>query len=201
MEESVTVQSTASLLAVLIDKLFSDSKTEKKELSGVVVASGPGSYTGLRIGVATAKGICYALNIPLISVNTLYLLAYQVKKNSNSDSFLCPMLDARRMEVYCTLFDPSLNVVEPTQALVVNEKSFADQLDRNTILFFGEGSDKCESIIKHTNAQFITGVRPSAAALGEIGFHKFATLEIEDLEHFEPFYLKDFVVKKPNSVS
>ena len=205
IEESVSNQTTASMLAVMLDKLFADTQIKKNQLSGVVVAAGPGSYTGLRIGVATAKGICYALGIPLVSVNTLYLMAHQVLnasvKSRESEALLCPMLDARRMEVYCTLFDGDLNLIEPTQAKVIDETSFFQHLDKHPIYFFGEGSDKCRETIKHPNAKFISGIKPSAAALGTIGFQKFSSGEFEDLEHFEPFYLKDFIIKKPNSVS
>ena len=200
--ESASSQTTASMLAVMIDKLFNEAQRTKDQLKGVVVASGPGSYTGLRIGVATAKGICYALNVPLISVNTLNLLAYQIKGtlDQNDEALLCPMLDARRMEVYCTLLSKNLDVVEPTQARVVDEHSFTEHLHQS-IYFFGEGSDKFRSVVKNANAKFIVGIKPSAAALGELGYRKFAKAEFEDLEHFEPFYLKDFLIRKPNSIS
>ena len=208
IEESVSDQTTASMLAVMLDKLFVDAQIKKNQLNGVAVAAGPGSYTGLRIGVATAKGICYSLGIPLVSVNTLYLMAHQVLKSSPSllergsgGEVLCPMLDARRMEVYCTLFDKDLHLIEPTQAKVIDEASFSQHLETQQIYFFGEGSDKCREIIKHPNAKFISGIKPSAVTLGAIGFQKFSNSEFEDLEHFEPFYLKDFIVKKPNSVS
>ncbi len=201
--ESTESQTTASMLAVMIDKLFSEAQIKKDQLKGVVVASGPGSYTGLRIGVATAKGICYSLNVPLISINTLYLLAYQVKNTlDQSDSaLLCPMLDARRMEVYCTLLNKNLEVVEPTQAKIVDENSFTEHLQQQPIYFFGEGSDKFQAVVKNASARFISGIKPFASALGELGYGKFAKADFEDLEHFEPFYLKDFLIKKPNSVS
>ena len=201
--ESTESQTTASMLAVMIDKLFSEAEMKKDQLKGVVVASGPGSYTGLRIGVATAKGICYALNTTLISINTLYLLTHQVKGtlDRTDSALLCPMLDARRMEVYCTLLNRDLDVVEPTQAKVVDENSFTEHLQRQSIYFFGEGSDKFQGVVTNANAKFIKNIKPSAAALGELGYHKFVKAEFEDLEHFEPFYLKDFLIKKPNSVS
>lgn len=198
-EASVVDQTTASMLAVMIGKLFSKSRIKKTELNAVVIASGPGSYTGLRIGVATAKGICYALDIPLISVETLKLMALQASAFVD-EGLLCPMLDARRMEVYCALFDRDLNVIHSTEAKVIDSNSFSDLL-RRPIYFFGEGADKCKEIITHSNAKFISGVKPSAKTLGELGYAKFRKSEFEDLEHFEPFYLKDFVVKKPNSVS
>ncbi len=204
--ENTTIQATASLLAVAVEELFKETGLQKSQLNAVVVASGPGSYTGLRIGVATAKGICYALNIPLISVNTLSLMAHQFVNQFSgtldlNDALLCPMLDARRMEVYCILLSEKLNIVEPTHAKVIDEQSFVDRLDKQIIYFFGEGSDKCQTIIRHTNAKFITGLWPQASQLGSLGFQKLLNTDFEDLAGFEPFYLKDFVIKKPNLVS
>ncbi len=204
-EESLVPQSTASLLAVMIENLFSISDTSKNDLNAVVVASGPGSYTGLRIGVATAKGICFVLNIPLVSVNTLSLMVHQfVKEHSQHElqnSILCSMLDARRMEVYCLQADARGTIIEQTQAKVIDENSFADQLERQAIYFFGEGSDKCKNVIHHGNAKFVSGLRPSASSLGEMGFKKLLANDFENISFFEPFYLKDFVIKKPKSVS
>ena len=212
--ESATPQSTASRLAVMIDEVLNNGDCQPKQLQAVVISAGPGSYTGLRIGVATAKGICYALSIPLISVNTLELMAYQVKmKSSNiinsSPSFLekglggevlCPMLDARRMEVYCLLMDSNLKLVEPTRAKIIDEKSFEEWLDKSPIYFFGSGADKCKEVITHFNAHFILGVSPSASQLGELGEDKWKNLTFDDIATFEPLYLKDFMIKKPNSV-
>lgn len=212
--ESATPQSTASRLAVMIDEVLKNGDCQPKQLQAVVISAGPGSYTGLRIGVATAKGICYALSIPLISVNTLELMAYQVKmKSSNiinsSPSFLerglggavlCPMLDARRMEVYCLLMDSNLKLLEPTRAKIIDEKSFEEWLDKSPIYFFGSGADKCKEVITHVNARFIWGVSPSASQLGELGEDKWKNLTFDDIATFEPLYLKDFMIKKPNSV-
>lgn len=204
--ESFQDQTTAALLTVMIDQLFKDSSFQKNQLSAVIVASGPGSYTGLRIGVATAKGICYALNIPLISVNTLSLMAWQFANQFSSkydlaDALLCPMLDARRMEVYCMLIDVLGEIIEPIHAKVIDELSFGALLGRKEIYFFGEGSDKCKNSIHHANAKSISGIKPSAASLGVIGFPKFLSGEFENTDLFEPLYLKDFVIKKPNLIS
>src|ERR1041385_3551185 len=179
--ESTESQSTASMLAVMIEKLFHDAQIKKDQLKGVVVASGPGSYTGLRIGVATTKGICYALNIPLISINTLYLLAYQVTRtlDQHDPALLCPMLDARRMEVYCKLLDRKLDVVEATHAKVVDENSFGERLQQQSIYFFGEGSDKFKGVVKNANAKFISDIKPSAEAMGELGYSKFLKTDFE----------------------
>ena len=205
VKELLTPQSASSQLAPIIDQLLRDAQISTKEIKAVAVASGPGSYTGLRIGVATAKGFCFALQIPLIAINTLELMAYQVR-NSNSknkwgeESLLCPMLDARRMEVYCLLSDLNLNSVEPTQAKVIDDVSFSEWLSQKTIYFFGNGADKCRDIINHPNAKFMEGINSSAVQLGEMAFPKYGTREFEDLSSFEPHYLKEFMVKKPKAV-
>jgi len=200
-----TPRSAASLLAVMIDELFRSSNRKPQELVGVIVAAGPGSYTGLRIGVATAKGLCYALNIPIVSLNTLELMAYQflemesVKKDIHyNEAILCPMLDARRMEVYCALFDHDLNYLEEVQAKVIDKESFKDSIESTPVFFFGDGADKCKDIIKHSNAHFSSGLIPLASSLGILGYKKWKDSAYEDLASFEPFYLKDFLIKKPN---
>ncbi len=200
-----TPRSAASQLAVMIDDIFQVSNRKPQELKGVIVAAGPGSYTGLRIVVATAKGLCYALNIPLVSVNTLELMAYQflemdaVKKYIKDDNvILCPMLDARRMEVYCALLDHRLNNIEPVQAKIMDDESFKDILESTTVFFFGDGADKCKDMIKHPNAHFSSGLIPLASSLGVIGYTKWEEGVYEDMVSFEPFYLKDFLIKKPN---
>ncbi len=223
-KELLTPQSASSQLAPIIDQLLKESKVSSKDIKAVAVASGPGSYTGLRIGVATAKGICYGLQIPLIAINTLELMAYQVKNSTLNSSpspeerglglpaeepfspqaggevLLCPMLDARRMEVYCLLTDVNLNNVEPTQAKIIDEESFNEWLSEKIIYFFGNGADKCREIIQHPNAKFLDGINPSARQLGEMAFQKFSKSEFEDLSSFEPHYLKEFMVKKPKTV-
>lgn len=200
-----TPRSAASQLTVMMEEVLHTAKIKSHELEGVIVAAGPGSYTGLRIGVATAKGLCYGLNIPVISVNTLELMTYQflgaksISKDVNLNSVVfCPMLDARRMEVYCAILDHELNYVEPIQAKVIGEGSFMDILESRSIYFFGDGADKCRSIIDHSNAYFFSGIAPLASSLGEMGFKKWKEGEYEDLVSFEPFYLKDFLIKKPN---
>jgi tRNA threonylcarbamoyladenosine biosynthesis protein TsaB len=204
-KESVVDQTTASMLASMIDELFKDLGLKKNQLNAVVVASGPGSYTGLRIGVATAKGICYALNVPLISVNTLLLMTLQFidqfEHALGPQDLLCPMLDARRMEVYCMLADTGGKLIEPVQAKIIEEQSFATTLEQQTIYFFGEGSDKCKNLIHHANAKFVAGIKPSASSLGTIGFRKYRDNEFENKDLFEPLYLKDFVIRKPNLIS
>jgi tRNA threonylcarbamoyladenosine biosynthesis protein TsaB len=199
-----TPRSAASQLTVMIDEIFRATNNNPQQLDGVIVAAGPGSYTGLRIGVATAKGICYALTIPLVSVNTLELMAFQflempsIEKELSDNAILCPMLDARRMEVYCALFDQDLSYKEQVQTKVIDEYSFKNIIDVSQVFFFGEGADKCKDIIKHQNAHFFPGVIPLASSLGVIGYKKWKAGVFEDLVLFEPFYLKDFLIKKPN---
>lgn len=196
-------QSTASKLSVMIDQLFKLADIAPSQLNAVAVSAGPGSYTGLRIGVATAKGFCYALNIPLIAINTLELMSYQLKQSSVVDEnmLLCPMLDARRMEVYTLMMNHELKVIESTEAKVIDELSYQSWLTKNKIIFFGNGSDKCKGVISHENANFISDITPQASGLGALAFHKFNSNEFEDLESYEPFYLKDFMIKKPKSTA
>jgi len=149
--------------------------------------------------VATAKGICYALDCHLLSVETLKVMAFQGLTLA-TDGLLCPMLDARRMEVYCAVYDQNLNHIQSTEAKVINSNSFENLLQQ-PMCFFGDGADKCQEVLRHPNARFVADIKPSAKALGEMGFANFLESKFEDLEHFEPFYLKDFIVKKPNFVS
>jgi tRNA threonylcarbamoyladenosine biosynthesis protein TsaB len=189
-------QAHASKLALLIEQVLKESNTSPQVLNAVAVASGPGSYTGLRIGVSTAKGLCYSLDIPLIAVNTLELLAYQVISVALQDSLLCPMIDARRMEVYSMLADSRLKVLQAIKPEIIDEQSYSHMLLDNKIIFFGNGAAKCKGVITHPNALFIDDVIPSAVSLGEIASRKFEKEEFEDLIHFEPLYLKEFQIKK-----
>ena len=192
--------SHASKLAVLINEVSLAANIQLSHLSAVAVTSGPGSYTGLRIGTSTAKGLCFSLNIPLISVGTLDLLAYQITHRNSQHAYLCPMIDARRMEVYCQVFNASLETIQPTEAKVIDESSFQEVLEKNQVIFFGDGSAKCKEKITHSNARFVEGVYPAATHLGSIVFQKFAKGQFEDLLNFEPHYLKEFMIKKPNSI-
>lgn len=190
-------QSHASKLAVLIDEVLKESGINANQLAAVGVSAGPGSYTGLRIGTSTAKGLCFALDIPLISVESLALLAYQMVTSSPSKAYLCPMIDARRMEVYCEVFDASLETISPIEAKVIDALSFADLLVDREIIFFGDGSDKCKEQITHPNAKFVSGIYPAASSLGEIVYKKLQSGQVEDIVNFEPHYLKEFMIKKP----
>lgn len=192
-------QSASSRLAVMIDEVLKRCDVSPKQLNAVAVSSGPGSYTGLRIGVASAKGLCFALSIPLISVNTLESMVSQVADRFDEGDLLCPMLDARRMEVYCLLALSDGRVIQETQAKVIDESSFQSELSENKIIFFGSGAAKCRDVIQHKNAAFIDNIFPSAVDIGRLAFAKFESQSFEDLAGFEPFYLKDFIVKKPKS--
>lgn len=190
-------QSASSRLAVLINDLLHGCKVKPEMLDAVAVSSGPGSYTGLRIGVATAKGLCFGLNIPLLAINTLELMAFQISQAFNDESTLfCPMLDARRMEVYCLLADSQMKILEPTDAKIIDENSFRSWLSKSAILFFGNGAGKCREVIDHENAKFMEGVEPLASALGKMAHQKFLKKEFEEISSFEPHYLKEFMIKK-----
>ena len=192
--------SHAAKLAVLVDQVLNVADIKANQISGVAVSCGPGSYTGLRIGTSLAKGLCFSLNIPLISVGTLELMAYQVMSANSFNALLCPMIDARRMEVYCLLMDSDANIVQQATAMVIDELSFSDLLVDQKILFFGNGSSKCKSVIRNENAVYVDGVYPKASSLGALAFERWEKNQFEDLEHFEPFYLKGFVAKKPKTL-
>lgn len=186
----------AEKITVFIQDVFEKAGKNISDLDAVAVSSGPGSYTGLRIGTSTAKGLCYALNKPLISVNTLQALAVQVKNISNSD-LLCPMIDARRMEVYCALYDSALNEIQPVTAKVIDETSFSNLLKTRKVFFFGDGSAKCKSALSHqSNAIFLDNISCSAASMISLSNQKYISKQFEDTALYEPFYLKEFIGKK-----
>lgn len=174
-------------LHVFIDNLLKENQITYKDLNAVALSGGPGSYTGLRIGTSTAKGLCFALDIPLIAVDTLLVLAKQV----NEDSLIIPMIDARRMEVYTAIFDATHNPATPVQALVIDENSFAEISEKAVLI--GDGAAKCKEVLNRENFIFLDAIRyPSAQEMSEISFDKFQKKEFEDIAYFEPFYLKEF---------
>lgn len=189
-------QSHASKLAPLIDDLIKFSGLDFSDLNAVAISSGPGSYTGLRIGVSMAKGLCFSLNIPLISVSTLELLAIQMKRNVDKNTLLCPMIDARRMEVYCMVVNTELREVQPVHAKVIDAVAFSDVLEAHKIAFFGDGSPKCKVFINHPNAFFVNNIYPQASKLGVMAFEKLRKNKGEDIRSFEPVYLKEFLIKE-----
>lgn len=193
-------QSHSGRLSPMIEQLLQISNVSLKEVQAIALAKGPGSYTGLRIGTSTAKGLAYALQIPLIAVNTLEAMADQARRLSPGYSLYCPMLDARRMEVYCTLIDPEGKTLAPTQAKIIDETSFALELLNNQILFFGDGAPKCQEALRASgNAFFLEEFPPTAQAVGRLAFPKFQAGQFEDLAYFEPYYLKDFVATVPKN--
>ncbi|MFW5886924.1 MAG: tRNA (adenosine(37)-N6)-threonylcarbamoyltransferase complex dimerization subunit type 1 TsaB [Bacteroidota bacterium] len=198
MKETHEPNSHSSLLAVFVDELLKSKKMEGEKIDAVAVSKGPGSYTGLRIGVSLAKGLCYSLDVPLISVNTLKALAFGARNHylTGKDSLLCPMIDARRMEVYSAVYDAELNVIKPVTAEIITGTSYNEILEKSIVYFFGNGSEKCQEVIKHPNAKFIGGITNSAIQLVELSCLAFKAGEIEDTAYFEPFYLKDFVATK-----
>lgn len=194
-------KSHSAFLAPMIRELMDHTGKNMKALDAVAVSKGPGSYTGLRIGTSTAKGICYALDIPLISINTLMAMAYQVNRANYQKYRLCPMLDARRMEIYYLMADADLRVIQSTQSLVVDEQSFTEELDQGPVIFFGNGMPKTrEILIKQSGAFFIEDIIPEAGSIGELAREKFKKAEFENTESFEPFYLKDFIAGTPKKL-
>ena len=185
--------SHAERLHVYIDAILKEANIKKSQLDAIAVSKGPGSYTGLRIGVSAAKGLCFALDKPLISISTLESLAHQV---DITDGCIVSMLDARRLEVYSAVFDTSYNQIRETQAQVLDEASFARYLDTNKVTFIGNGVPKTKELISHNNAIFIDDKLPSANELSQLAYNKYKKNDIEDLAYFEPYYLKDFVALK-----
>lgn len=185
--------SHAEKLHVFIEDILKESNKQFSELSAIAVSKGPGSYTGLRIGVSAAKGLCFVLDIPLISVSTLQSLALQAPK---AEGLIIPMLDARRMEVYSAVFDSDNNIIRAIQAEVLDETSFTTYLENYQVTFIGDGVSKTKEIIVHPNAFYIDDKLPSAKEMSSLSYNKFKKQDFEDVAYFEPFYLKDFVTGK-----
>lgn len=186
-------------LGVFVDEALSFTDSHAIPFDAVAVSSGPGSYTGLRIGVSMAKGVCYGQNLKLISVPTLQILCVPVLLRYDDipeDALVCPMIDARRMEVFTALYTRALRPVVNDTAIVIDEKSFKEHLDQHPIYFFGNGAEKCKSVIKHPNAHFIDGITLDAKYMAPLAEKKFLNGDFEDVAYFEPFYLKDFVAIK-----
>ena len=191
-------------LGSFVDEALAFVEQRDMPLDAVAVSSGPGSYTGLRIGVSMAKGVCYGRGVKLIAVPTLALLCVPVllghADELEENALLCPMLDARRMEVYAQLFDRSLKEVRPIQADVVDAETYREYLDRGPVYFFGNGAAKCMEQIGHPNAHLIADIEPLARNMMPLAEQRMAKEQFEDVAYFVPFYLKDFVAKAPKDL-
>lgn len=181
------------VITLFIEEVLKNSGITVKQLNAVSVTSGPGSYTGLRIGVSTAKGLCYALNIPLISVDALYNLAVLARKNNNSDSLVCAMIDARRMEVFSTIYNSELFPVKPISADILDENSYREY---EPFIVVGDGAQKMKEPWSNRNIHLDFTAKSSASGHTSIAIEKYNNKEFEDVAYFEPFYLKDFVSTK-----
>jgi tRNA threonylcarbamoyladenosine biosynthesis protein TsaB len=202
LKESNTRNNHSSVLTIFIDDVIKRANVSSLEIDAIAVSEGPGSYTGLRIGVAACKGLCYALDKPLIGVGTLQAMAKGILLRDSADHsthiLYCPMIDARRMEVYCAIFDEKGQEIRETRAEIINENSFIQYLEKNKIVFAGDGALKCRSLIdKHPNAVFLEDFQPSAKFMIPLSEEKFSKKRFEDLAYFEPYYLKDFIAGKP----
>lgn len=198
-EEVLGTNAHAATLTPLIEKLVAQSGRTMKEIDAVAVSSGPGSYTGLRIGVSTAKGICYALNKPLISINSLHIIAEGIFMADNNAKYAAPMIDARRMEVYTEVISRDGEISIPVEAMVIDEHSFEKELQRDDIYFGGNGAEKCSSVITGNHAKFISGVLPLAKNMARLAQYKYDSKQFENVAYFEPFYLKEFVATTPKN--
>ncbi len=183
--------SHAEKLHHFITDTLRDAKLDFKDLNAIAVSKGPGSYTGLRIGVSSAKGLCFALDIPLISILTLASLAHATKVKSG---YIIPLLDARRQEVYTAVFDSNYTIIKKTYNHILEDNSFSEYLEFEKVTFLGDGANKTSDIVKHSNATFLEGYFPSAKEMVFLSYQKFLKSTFEDVAYFEPFYLKDFYV-------
>jgi len=199
LRESSEKNIHSSVITVFIEEMMNESGWPFPSLDAVAVSMGPGSYTGLRIGVSTAKGICYALDKPLIAIGTLHAMAAGMESlPTGTPSLLCPMIDAKRMEVYSALFDQGLHPVREIRAEIITEDSFREELRDHTIVFAGDGASKCKPLLQnHPNAVFRDDFSPSAQFMISLAEEKFRRRQFENTAYFEPFYLKDFIPGVP----
>ncbi len=190
----------ASALTIFIDELIKNNQLSYSQIDAIAVSKGPGSYTGLRIGVSTAKGLCYALDKPLIATSTLLTMAKMATKqklNFNETMLLCPMIDARRMEVYTCLFDQHLQTIKDISAEILEANTFDNYFTNHSIVFFGDGAEKAKPLYQNqTGVSFIDHILPSAAYMIEEAYEKYQLQQFESVAYFEPFYLKEFLFKQ-----
>lgn len=205
-KETLEGPNHAAVLGQFVEEAMQYARENDAMPDAVAVSAGPGSYTGLRIGVSEAKGLAFGLNIPLIGISTLQAMCCHVmfcpilEEGMPEGGLYCPMMDARRMEVYTALYDAALNEVKPVSADIVDENYLKEKLDSHPIYFFGDGADKCQELIKHPNAHFIPNVRVMAKDLMALAIKAFNAGKFEDTAYFVPFYLKEFVASKPKNL-
>ena len=201
-EEDFSGPNHAESLGSFVDEALSFTDNHAIPFDAVAVSCGPGSYTGLRIGVSMAKGICYARELKLIAIPTLQLLSVPIllRHELEDDALLCPMIDARRMEVYAAVYDRGLREVRGIQADIVDGDTYKVYLDEHPVYFFGNGAKKCIETIHHPNAHLIDGIRPQAKYMFPLAEKRHANQQFEDVAYFTPFYLKDFVAKMPKKL-
>ena len=196
-------RSHAKVLAPFVEEALKNADNQGAKINAVAVSCGPGSYTSLRIASSTAKGVCYGRNIPLIAIPTTAVMCVPVLFSDElpEEALLCPMIDARRNEVYATVYDRALGVVKPTHAEMVTEESYKEFLDKGPVFFFGNGAAKCSSIITHPNAHFLDKFcHPLAKNMMPLAERAWFDERFEDIAYFEPFYLKNFVASKPKEL-
>lgn len=198
-------KSHAEKITFLVGEVCSKASIKLAEIDAVAISKGPGSYTGLRIASSTAKGLCFALDKPLIAIDTLQSMALDVAVNHSSDlqsnnTLLVPMIDARRMEVFTANYDTNAMQVADIQSLVIENNAYELELKNHKMVFFGNGAEKCKEMIRSENASFIDGIYPKASYIGQLAVEKFLKKEFEDLVNFEPFYLKEFYMATKKQV-
>lgn len=198
LKEQMASNIHAGSLTLFIKEVMDAVGLQFTDLDAVAVSKGPGSYTGLRIGVSTAKGLCFALDKPLIAIDTLQMMASGfLAQQGENKGLICAMIDARRMEVFTAVFDQKLNYVVPTEAKIVDEKSFANELASGKVTFIGDGAMKCAALLQQDNAVFSELNFNSAANMSQLAYNAYVAAQFEDVAYFEPFYLKDFVFTTP----
>lgn len=196
-------RSHAKVLAPFVEEAIQYADERGRAIEAVALSCGPGSYTSLRIASSTAKGVCYGRNIPLMAIPTTAIMCVPVlfRDDIPENALLCPMIDARRNEVYATVYDRALRPVMPTAAIVIDENSFSDILEKQPVYFFGNGAEKCRDIIIHSNAHFLSEYRtPHAKQMMPLAERALLDERFEDIAYFEPFYLKDFIATKPKKL-
>lgn len=200
-KEEITGPSHAQVLGSFVKEAVDELKKNGLKPDAIAVSCGPGSYTGLRIGVSEAKGLCYGWNIPLIAIETLTIMAAGVVRKGlvDIDALLCPMIDARRMEVYDAIFDTKLSKIKEVSADIIDENSFSEYLNGKKVVFFGDGANKCKSALSHMNASFIDSIYPQAEDMVALAEEAYMNQNFVDVAYFEPFYLKEFVATTPRN--